>query len=92
MRSRYSAFVLRDERYLLATWHASQRPSRIPFDDQQIWAGLKVIKMTSITTDSAQVEFVARSRIGLSKAIRHHERSRFIREGGIWFYLDGVVS
>jgi len=38
--------------------------------------------------DSAEVEFVARFRLG-GKATRLHERSRFVREQGCWFYVDG---
>ncbi|MCH1611253.1 MAG: zinc chelation protein SecC, partial [Luminiphilus sp.] len=32
MRSRYSAFVLQNETYLLGTWHPDTRPSRVRFD------------------------------------------------------------
>jgi SEC-C motif-containing protein len=38
--------------------------------------------------DHATVEFVARSKLG-GKAQRLHETSRFVREGGCWFYVDG---
>jgi SEC-C motif-containing protein len=43
-------------------------------------------------TDSAEVEFVARSRPANGPAHRLHERSRFLREGGRWYYLDGDIS
>jgi SEC-C motif-containing protein len=35
-----------------------------------------------------QVEFVARYRLA-GRAVRLHERSRFVLEGGRWFYVDG---
>jgi SEC-C motif-containing protein len=38
--------------------------------------------------DSAEVEFVARYRVD-GCAVRLHERSRFVREDGRWFYVDG---
>ena len=38
--------------------------------------------------DHAEVEFVARSKLG-GRAHRMHENSRFVREAGRWFYLDG---
>jgi SEC-C motif domain protein len=41
--------------------------------------------------DHAQVEFVARSRLQ-GKGQRMHEVSRFVRENGIWLYVDGVVD
>ena len=89
MRSRYSAYVLCNEQYLLATWHPSTRPDSIPFSKNQKWLGLSVID-TSVTGDaSAEVEFIARSRVSNAAAVRQHERSRFVREGGRWFYVAG---
>ena len=38
--------------------------------------------------DHAVVEFVARYRVA-GRAVRLHETSRFVREGGRWFYVDG---
>ena len=41
--------------------------------------------------DSATVEFVARSKLG-GRAQRLHEISRFVRQGGRWYYLDGQTG
>ena len=41
--------------------------------------------------DRAIVEFVARSKLG-GRAERLHETSRFVREGGRWFYVDGDIA
>lgn len=90
MRSRYSAFVREDERYLLATWHASKRPSRVRFDVGGQWLGLEVRGAWVTGEASAEVEFVARFRAAGGRAERMHERSRFVREGGRWYYLDGA--
>ena len=89
MRSRYCAYVLSDERYLLATWHPSTRPGSIPFNKNQKWLGLNVINARITGGASAEVEFIARSRVSNSAAVRQHERSRFVREDGRWFYVDG---
>jgi SEC-C motif-containing protein len=89
MRSRYSAFVLCDEPYLLATWHPSTRPASIPFNRKQKWLGLRVVNASITGNDSAEVEFIARSRASNAGAIRQHERSRFVRVDGRWFYVDG---
>ncbi len=89
MRSRYCAFVLCNEHYLLATWHPSTRPGSIPFDGNQKWLGLRVVNASVTGIDSAEVEFIARSRVSNAAAVRQHERSRFVREGGRWFYVDG---
>jgi SEC-C motif-containing protein len=37
------------------------------------------------------VEFIARSRVSNAPAVRLHERSRFLREAGRWFYVDGTL-
>lgn len=92
MRSRYSAFVAHDEPYLLATWHASTRPASVSFDSSQKWLGLKIVDARVTGVDTAEVEFIARYRIGGGSAARLHERSRFVREGGRWFYIDGGIS
>jgi len=89
MRSRYCAFVLCNEQYLLATWHPSTRPAAISFNSKQKWLGLRVINAGVTGDDSAQVEFIARSRISNAAAVRQHERSRFVREGARWLYVDG---
>jgi SEC-C motif-containing protein len=89
MRSRYSAYVLCNEQYLLATWHPSTRPDSIPFSRNQKWLGLSVIDMSVTGDASAEVEFIARSRLSNAAAVRQHERSRFVREGGRWFYVAG---
>jgi SEC-C motif domain protein len=89
MRSRYSAFVLCNEQYLLATWHPSTRPEAIPFDKNQKWLGLRIVDTRVTGDDSAEVEFIARSKVSNASAVRLHERSRFVRDGGRWFYVDG---
>lgn len=87
MRSRYSAFVLERADYLQATWHASTRPAALDFEPGARWLGLEVRRHVP-GPEHAQVEFVARYRVG-SQAVRLHETSRFVREGGRWFYVDG---
>ena len=93
MRSRYSAYVLALEPYLLATWHTSTRPSPPLFDgaDNPRWLGLEIKRHEMNGTDSAIVEFVARYKVG-GRAHRLHEISRFVREDGRWLYVDGDHS
>jgi SEC-C motif domain protein len=89
MRSRYTAFVLRLEQYILATWHPTQRPKSIAFEPHQKWLGLKIVSTQATGPASAEVEFIARFRIGGASAARLHERSRFVLENGRWLYVDG---
>jgi SEC-C motif-containing protein len=89
MRSRYAAFVLCNEQYLLETWHPTTRPNAIPFDKNQKWLGLSIVDSRVTGEASAEVEFIARSRVNNASAVRLHERSRFVREDGRWLYVDG---
>ena len=104
MRSRYSAYTLGQEAYLRATWHPSTCPPEalIGEGEKVQWLGLEVKsaalrlrKRNANGEDEAgeqqdrdSVEFVARYKIG-GRAHRLHEVSRFVREDGRWFYLDG---
>ena len=101
MRSRYSAYTLRNEPYLLSTWHESTRPTEpiINQDEKLQWLGLEVKSALRLRQRKAEaqpnedfVEFVARLRVN-GRGQRLHELSRFLREpgeGGLrWFYVDG---
>jgi SEC-C motif-containing protein len=92
MRSRYSAYVLGLTRYLLDTWHPSTRPASLePHEPTLRWLGLEVKRHATLDADHATVEFVARSKQG-GRAQRMHELSRFVREAGRWYYVDGHLS
>jgi SEC-C motif-containing protein len=88
MRSRYSAFVLCRTDYLVATWHPTTRPVDVAADHGTKWLGLDVRQHTVQDANHAEVEFVARYREA-GRGARIHERSRFVREDGRWFYVDG---
>lgn len=93
MRSRYTAYVLGFEAYLLATWHATTRPEdlHIATTPPTQWLGLTLKRHENTDTDTAVVEFIARHKIG-GRAQRLHEISRFVRENGRWYYMDGVTT
>ena len=92
MRSRYTAFTLRDAAYLRHTWHASTRPATLDLDEapHPKWIGLKIVQAPEPNGEQATVEFIARYRIG-GRAHRLHEISRFVREHGCWHYVDGDI-
>lgn len=94
MRSRYSAYALGDMDYLRASWHPDTRPETLDAPDQAdgrlVWLGLRVHSHRGTGEDTAEVEFTARYRIGGGSARRMHERSRFVRQGGRWYYLDAA--
>ena len=93
MRSRYSAYVLDLEPYLLATWHPSTRPASLDLaaEGNTKWLGLEVRRHQAQDADHASVEFVARYRMA-GRGQRLHEVSRFTREDGRWYYVDGEFS
>lgn len=94
MRSRYSAYVLKDADYLRSSWHPDTRPETLSLDDapgqRTHWLGLSVKRHIVTGEDSAEVEFVARYRIGGGSAVKMTEHSRFQRIDGRWYYLDAT--
>ncbi len=89
MRSRYSAYAYGDADYLFRTWHPRTRPAEVTVDQRITWTGLEVIDTVAggPDDDRGEVEFRA-----LFESAGHadslHERSRFERRAGRWFYLD----
>lgn len=84
MRSRYSAFAVRDEAYLLATWHPSTRPPAV--DIGVGWQRLEVLESSGGLLDAeGAVRFRAHHATGVLE-----ERSRFLREGGRWTYVGAA--
>lgn len=89
MRSRYSAYVLRLETYLLTTWHADTRPDALDLSqDNMKWLGLKVLRTETTSPTTAIVEFIARYKVGGMRAERMHEISEFVYTDA-WFYVRG---
>ncbi len=89
MRSRYSAYVLGLEEYLLNTWHPNSRPKHLKLsNDHTQWLNLQVISFEP-NDDHATVEFIATYR-DLGKAEKLHEKSQFRRIAGRWYYVDGT--
>jgi SEC-C motif domain protein len=88
MRSRYSAYVLDLEAYLLNTWAKETRPAALNLaDDTAIkWLGLQVKRAENTSENTAIVEFIARYKIG-GKAEKLHEISQFVHVEGCWYYL-----
>jgi SEC-C motif-containing protein len=90
MRSRYTAYVVGDEDYLKASWHASTRPAESVVDASIKWLALD-LRNAQEEDDEAIVEFVARCRVS-GRGHRLHETSHFVREAWQWFYVDGTYE
>lgn len=91
MRSRYSAFALGLVDYLTATWHPSTRPDDLALEHGLQWLGLQVKSARVLDDTHGEVGFVARSRLA-GRGHRLQETSRFVREDGRWYYMDGDVA
>jgi len=87
MRSRYSAYVLENRDYLLATWHADFRPLQLQFDAGIRWLGLEIIADQQQGA-KAVVEFEAHL-LAAGEVSSIHERSDFVLQQGQWLYTHG---
>ena len=91
MRSRYSAFAVGDEAYLLSSWHPDKRPNGVELDPRNEWLGLEILGSSEGTPfhNEGTVEFRARFRED-GRDSEVHENSRFLRHEGAWTYLDAL--
>lgn len=89
MRSRYTAFAVGDRDYLLRTWHRSTRPRTLELDPDQQWFRLDIVGATGggLFDTEATVEFTAHFRHD-GRRDELHQNSRFVRQDGVWVYLD----
>ncbi len=93
MRSRYSAFVVRDADYLLRTWHPDTRPAELELDAGTQWRRLDILSTSRggpLDSDGV-VEFAAHYRLEGDRGVQR-EISRFVRVDRRWYYVSGVVS
>ncbi|MEV6162820.1 YchJ family metal-binding protein [Streptomyces sp. NPDC052052] len=93
MRSRYAAFVVQDEAYLLRTWHPDTRPPAVDFDPGLRWTGLEILETTegSAFHTTGTVTFRAHyTDHGRPDAL--YEKSRFVRHEGAWVYATAVFA
>ncbi|MDH5190705.1 MAG: YchJ family metal-binding protein [Gammaproteobacteria bacterium] len=90
MRSRYTAYTLLNEAYILKTWHESTRPDTLAMAQDQFikWTGLtvKYTEKGGIDDNEGIVEFVARYKLN-GKAEKIHEVSQFEKHNGQWLYV-----
>jgi len=93
MRSRYSAFVLADGDYLMATHHSSTRPTKekkaiVKWAKSVQWIRLEVLKTTKGTENDTEgtvtfnAYFFENGNVDVI-----HEKSAFVKENEQWFYL-----
>ncbi|MEI5585500.1 MULTISPECIES: YchJ family protein [unclassified Agromyces] len=91
MRSRYTAFAVRDAAYLLATWHPSTRPRTLEPDPAIRWRSLEIVRTErgGPLDREGVVEFVARYDVDGERGAQR-EVSRFVRDDR-WRYVDALA-
>ncbi|ACZ29909.1 sec-C motif domain protein [Xylanimonas cellulosilytica DSM 15894] len=95
MRSRYSAFAVGDVAWLLASWHPTTRPAALDLDEGLVWRRLDILatRRGGPFDDDGEVEFAALWRdAATGERGRLREVSRFVREDGAWYYVDGDLA
>lgn len=96
MRSRYSAYATRNFDYILDTTDP-QRRQDLDHEANRDWMNsstftdLEVLHATE-DGNTGEVEFIARFRRNGGAEQTHHERSRFRKQAGRWYFRDGNVA
>lgn len=88
MRTRYSAYALNKMDYVAETWHHTTKPHDLHDIAPLKWINLKIVSFQ----DEGFVEFIATYKTQNGKAHKMHEKSRFVKEDGRWFYIDGIID
>ena len=99
MRSRYSAYVSVEPKYLMQTTHFSllknQNEAEIrAWAEENKWQKLEVISsQKGQAVDSrGEVEFKAYFIDYEGKSQVHYEKSTFLKEAEKWFYSSGIID
>ena len=94
MRSRYSAYVKGTIDYIFETHDPASREeldreASEQWSRESEWLGLEILgtRRGGPDDDEGDVEFIARGK-SRGKEFAHHERSRFRRVEGRWYYVD----
>ncbi|WP_019027710.1 YchJ family protein [Colwellia piezophila] len=91
MRSRFSAYAIKDARYIFDTYGATQRLSQSVSDiqswaDECLWLALVIHESSSTTVEFSAYYVVDNTVCEL------REKSNFALEEGRWRYIDGNIS
>ena len=97
MRARYTAFVRADVAFLTQSLHPAHRHDHDEaatrrWAERSQWLGLEIVDTIGgqSSDDEGEVEFIATFK-ERGAVRRHHERSRFLREAGAWYFVDGEL-
>ncbi len=93
MRSRYTAYALRDIEYLLESWDIMYRPVSISFEHEVRWLRLEITDTHEFKNEdnTGKVSFIATS-ICEDTLVEMQEKSTFIKKNGVWLYQKGELT
>ncbi len=94
MRSRYSAYTLAKNKYLMNSWATETRPKDLDVENETIqWLGLEIEECEKGRTEDEKgtVTFTARF-LSSGHLCQLHEKSRFVQRDHLWYYLDGETE
>ena len=94
MRSRFTAYAMHNDAYLLSTWDLASRPTAVDFSkDTGEWTRLEIVmlKKGMAKDHKGIVEFKAHFTVDGEQRVMN-EISRFVKKQGQWFYQDGKVK
>lgn len=88
MRSRFTAYTLKNEDYLLKTWQRSSRPRVLDLEnDKTRWK--KLVVLYNSQKEVHFIAFFASDINNTEQLFSLYEESEFIKENDVWFYLSG---
>jgi SEC-C motif-containing protein len=96
MRSRFAAFCVKDIDYVMNTTdpltrRQFDRAANLQWANGSEFLKLEIIKATEQNT-SAHVEFKAYFKtLGSDEVLLHHEKARFAKRFGQWYFQDGKI-
>ncbi len=94
MRSRYTAFTLKDMTYIFESTHPQarhefDRKSNQEWADQAHFSKLEILK-SSNEGNKGIVEFKAHFKINDTETI-HHEIASFRKQAQVWYFRDATI-
>ena len=95
MRSRFSAYALKDAKYVFSTYAQTQQAANPVREIKDFANSCRFTKLSVLETEHNEqegfVEFKA-NYFYQNLYCELHEKSRFIKEDGLWRYLDGDIT
>lgn len=94
MRSRFTAYAMGKDQYLIDTWDKTKSPDKVNFSGDQVeWSRLEIVsrKKGGSKDRKGSIEFKAYYKLNGEEHLMR-EASQFRKVNNEWIYVDGVVK